>query len=89
MSSFENSQQALVYWAQIHDINIMYYKSTFFGLDFGDSCLCQRRNQRGINFPIERHLKRVFVDRVWLELLQVLVKGINAKRVDRDVVLGD
>ena len=67
----------------------MYCKSTFWRLDFGDSCLCQRRNQRGINFPVERYLKRVFVDRVWLELLQVLVKGINAKRVDRDVVLGD
>ncbi len=67
----------------------MYCRSTFWRLDFGDSNLCQRGNQRGINFPIQWNLKRVFVDCVGLKLLQVLVKGIGAKRIDRDVVLGD
>ena len=67
----------------------MYCISTFWRLDFGDSRLCQRRNQRGINFPVERNLERVFVDCVGLELLQVLVKGIGTKRIDRDVGLGD
>lgn len=47
----------------------MYYKSTFFGLDFGDSNLCQRGKQRGIYLPVERHLKRVLVDCVGLEFL--------------------
>ena len=63
--------------------------STFWWFDFGDSHLCQRRNERGINFPVEWNLKREFVDCVRLELFQVRVKGINAKRVDRDVVFGD
>ena len=67
----------------------MYYISTFWGLDFGDSRLCQRRNQRGVNLPVERHLKSVLVDCVGLELLQVFVKGINAERVYRNVVFGD
>ncbi len=65
----------------------MYYKSTFLRLDFGDSYLCQRGNQRGINLPVERHLERVFVDGVGFELLQVLVEDFNAERVDCDVVL--
>ena len=67
----------------------MYCISTFWRLDFGDSRLCQRRNQRGINLPVERHLKCVFVDCVGLELLQVFAEGINAERIYRDVVLGD
>ena len=67
----------------------MYYVSTFWRPDFGDSNLCQRGNERGINFPVQWNLKRVLVDCVWLELLQVLVNGIGAKRIDRDVVLGD
>ena len=65
----------------------MYYKSTFGRLYFGDSRLCQRGNQRAINLPVERHLERVFVDGVGRKLLQVLVKGFNAERVDRDVIL--
>ena len=67
----------------------MFYISTFWWPDFGYSYLCQRRNERGINFPVKWHLKCVFVDCVWLELLQVFVKGIKAEWVDRDVVLGD
>ncbi len=67
----------------------MYFISTFFGLDFGDSRLCQRRNQRGINLPVERHLKRVLIDCVGRKLFLVLFECINAEWVDGDVVLGN
>ena len=67
----------------------MYCISTFWRLDFGDSNLCQRGKQRGINLPVERHLKRVLVDCVGLEFLQILVECTNAEWVDGDVILGN
>ena len=67
----------------------MYYTSTFFGLDFSDSRLCQRENKRGINLPVERHLKRVLIDCVGLKLFLILFECINAERVDGDVILGN